>query len=546
MAKSSKRSSLNPMADETEPSFRIICCPIQLAPSASGIPPAPALPPAPTKPEASRNPDDVINQQQQQSLDHSSSDLHRTSGTSQQDMDMASQQGSSFQYDDDDEEAAAAAAAALELDLDLDLEEQQQQHSQKKQRRNKCLLTLVAAGACAGVAAYFTTSTIVNVKEQRQSQSQYFIDSDNDGLSDAVEERLGTDPFNADTDGDGKSDGEEVEVVHMFDEMSLTKNLTNTTYFSKSSKAPKCPKSAKASTNTNATSTNGTKVVAEGATGGCSDPNVTSPNVTSPNVTDPNATDPNATDPNATDPNATDPNATDPNATDPTRRLSGLGYEINGESIYPNVRRLLSWFLGIETMSEGAEEDDEMIDVEEVSRPFEFVDWTMARECDAPEPEQSDNPAAWNYYDGLIEKNRHIASLARSVKEYAPKRGLVEDILIDAELQEDEDDEDVTNKNEAKSFIPRRLLFTHKEDLLNCDVSSSEPSLHTMAHNVHDTIKAYSEVWGDDMEYDFLTDVECRKAIYETEPELLVYYDDLEGMFKGDICRSAYLYLNGG
>jgi len=195
--------------------------------------------------------------------------------------------------------------------------------------------------------------------------------------------------------------------------------------------------------------------------------------------------------------------------------------------------------------SHDPEEEEELIDVEEVDGLFELDDWM--RECDVPELEQSDNPAAWNYYDGLIEKNRHIASLARSVKEYAPKRGLVEDTLIDAELQEDEEDnEDVSNKDEAKSFIPRRLLFTHKEDLLNCDVSSTEPSLHTMAHNVHDTIKAYSEVWGDDMEYDFLTDVECRKAIYETEPELLVYYDDLEGMFKGDICRSAYLYLNGG
>ena len=119
--------------------------------------------------------------------------------------------------------------------------------------------------------------------------------------------------------------------------------------------------------------------------------------------------------------------------------------------------------------------------------------------------------------------------------------------MEDIELQEDEEDnEDGSNKDDAKTFIPRRLLFTHKEDLLDCQVSSSEPSLHTMAHNVHDTIKAYSEVWGDDMEYDFLTDVECRKAIYKTEPELLAYYDDLEGMFKGDICRSAYLYLNGG
>ena len=201
---------------------------------------------------------------------------------------------------------------------------------------------------------------------------------------------------------------------------------------------------------------------------------------------------------------------------------------------------LLSWFFGI---PEGAEE--ELIDVEEVDGPFELDDWV--RECDVPELEQANNPAAWNYYDGLIEKNRHIASLARSVKEYAPKQGLVADTLIDAELQEDEDDEDFTNnKNEAKSFIPRRLLFTHKENLLVCEVSSTEPSLHTMAHNVRDTIKAYSEVWGDDMEYDFLTDVECRKAIYKTEPELLAYYDDLEGMFKGDICRSAYLYLNGG
>ncbi|MCA9488754.1 MAG: hypothetical protein KC621_02495, partial [Myxococcales bacterium] len=34
-------------------------------------------------------------------------------------------------------------------------------------------------------------------------------DGDDDGLSDAAEEALGTDPFNADTDGDGHSDGDE-------------------------------------------------------------------------------------------------------------------------------------------------------------------------------------------------------------------------------------------------------------------------------------------------------------------------------------------------
>ncbi len=39
------------------------------------------------------------------------------------------------------------------------------------------------------------------------------LDSDGDGLSDAEELRLGTDPNNADTDGDGISDGQEVNVL---------------------------------------------------------------------------------------------------------------------------------------------------------------------------------------------------------------------------------------------------------------------------------------------------------------------------------------------
>jgi hypothetical protein len=40
------------------------------------------------------------------------------------------------------------------------------------------------------------------------------LDSDNDGLTDAEEEKLGTDPNKADTDGDGLSDGDEVNVYH--------------------------------------------------------------------------------------------------------------------------------------------------------------------------------------------------------------------------------------------------------------------------------------------------------------------------------------------
>lgn len=40
------------------------------------------------------------------------------------------------------------------------------------------------------------------------------IDSDNDGLTDEQEKKLGTDPHNPDTDGDGLFDGEEVNVYH--------------------------------------------------------------------------------------------------------------------------------------------------------------------------------------------------------------------------------------------------------------------------------------------------------------------------------------------
>ena len=62
-----------------------------------------------------------------------------------------------------------------------------------------------------------------------------------------------------------------------------------------------------------------------------------------------------------------------------------------------------------------------------------------------------------------------------------------------------------------------------------------------------DTIDAYKKEWADDdVEVTFLTDEDCRIALSEVEPEFLEYYDDLAGMFKGDLCRSASLYLDGG
>ena len=227
--------------------------------------------------------------------------------------------------------------------------------------------------------------------------------------------------------------------------------------------------------------------------------------------------------------------------------IAHLGFTVAGQAPGPTptptptpgrlLRRLFSWLF----FSEDSNRIDDVNEYHELQLNVEdqgALD-VANRECKVPKQRNAASASSWSYYDGLIEKNRNTASLARSVQEYTPRRELDDDLA----LEEDRDEED------DKSFIPHRLVFTHKDNLLDCDVSSSvesEPSLHTFAHNVRDTIKAYEKVWADDLQVTFLTDVECRKALYEAKPELLKYYDDLEGMFKGDLCRSADLYLNGG
>jgi len=63
------------------------------------------------------------------------------------------------------------------------------------------IATSVPATAASSVVASATPATVVDPN----------IDSDNDGLTDAQEKVLGTDPHNPDTDGDGYLDGAEVK-----------------------------------------------------------------------------------------------------------------------------------------------------------------------------------------------------------------------------------------------------------------------------------------------------------------------------------------------
>ncbi len=58
----------------------------------------------------------------------------------------------------------------------------------------------------------------IQQKEEAVKESEGILkalrDTDGDGLSDAKEDEIGTDPVKRDTDGDGYSDGEEVSTKH--------------------------------------------------------------------------------------------------------------------------------------------------------------------------------------------------------------------------------------------------------------------------------------------------------------------------------------------
>eukprot|EP00986_Skeletonema_menzelii_P007380 scaffold2892_cov118-Skeletonema_menzelii.AAC.3 len=132
------------------------------------------------------------------------------------------------------------------------------------------------------------------------------------------------------------------------------------------------------------------------------------------------------------------------NSTNPTNITSYLNeiYLTEADPSTPSpLHRLLSW-LGIISL-----------DSDQVWVPFEVVEEVPPLELEGEGditkcevPEQSDIPATWHYYDGLIEKNRKIASIASSIKEYAPKRGLVEDIT-EQQDEKDSDGKDVSNKD---------------------------------------------------------------------------------------------------
>ncbi|KAL3781889.1 hypothetical protein ACHAWO_010051 [Cyclotella atomus] len=131
----------------------------------------------------------------------------------------------------------------------------------------------------------------------------------------------------------------------------------------------------------------------------------------------------------------------------------------------------------------------------------------------------------WNYYSKISYENSDMSSRVRNFTSDPPPPI-------------------------SESNIPHRLVFTHFADLFDCirsAANSSSPLLYNLAENAKHTVNLYAEIWYD-VEYVFLTDDDCVTVVNESMPELVRWFENpmLEGMYKADICRAAYLYLRGG
>ncbi len=93
--------------------------------------------------------------------------------------------------------------------------EDRDQTQEPRRKRKKCanvaVLCISLGILCAGLTALLFSSDIMIQKSIKRNSPP--IDSDGDGISDELEMKLGTDPFNPDTDGNGLNDNEELMRV---------------------------------------------------------------------------------------------------------------------------------------------------------------------------------------------------------------------------------------------------------------------------------------------------------------------------------------------
>lgn len=153
-------------------------------------------------------------------------------------------------------------------------------------------------------------------------------------------------------------------------------------------------------------------------------------------------------------------------------------------------------------------------------------DSTLYRPDGCPVP-RNHSGLDWKYYSALPEHNFKLASRALELT----------DKPIIHEKQ--------GNGNGVS--IPRRLIFTHYVNLIDCDIWRSanvtlSPQLYNLQQNVHHTINAYKTVWGDDLEVVFLKDNDCVEAIKMIESGLVGWFHALDG--KLDFFPHLCIYCN--
>ena len=94
----------------------------------------------------------------------------------------------------------------------------------------------------------------------------------------------------------------------------------------------------------------------------------------------------------------------------------------------------------------------------------------------------------------------------------------------------------------ASAMIPHKMWFTYSHNLLE----TNKPSL--LAANVRKSIHAYKQAWDDPLaQISVYNDTMCRALLQTVEPLLVKYFDrETHGMYRGDMCRTAILYMFGG
>lgn len=141
------------------------------------------------------------------------------------------------------------------------------------------------------------------------------------------------------------------------------------------------------------------------------------------------------------------------------------------------------------------------------------------------------NSSMWNYLDAMVDENVEMTNRVNHIL-FDHHRNHSSSFHARYETRGGGSDDD-----ENKHRIPHLLIFTHKDDLFNCSLSTSNstsmsPNLHALAENAKATVKSYYQIWPD-VQYVFLSDNDCLDALNRTEPELIPFFNDgnLEGAF---------------